>query len=289
LHKIHQHFWPKIAIRGKLMGIGNHNTYYSHDRNCGMECPVDGCDYESDSKQGIGAHCGMSHKNNNPLQVDCKCNYCGDAFTVKKSRYERGKGKYCSRECRRKHKNVDCKCNYCGDEFTVAKSQYENGKGKYCSLECRGKHKTEKRTVDCECNYCGDAFTVKKSQYEKGGGKYCSYECQGLDKRCSNPDIRKSPKYQQFRKDVLQRDNYSCVDCDTSDNLHVHHITPISEDESQATDVANGVTVCVPCHADRHEQRGDNVVASLLRSTINTEFEIGVIDSQQPLETFADD
>jgi len=307
------------------MGIGNHNTYYVHNPNCGMECPVDGCDYESDSKRGISIHCGRSHKNN-PFRVDCTCNYCGDSFTVPKSKYEKGEGKYCSRECRGKHKNVNCECNYCGDSFTISKSKYENGRGKYCSLECQGKHKTEKRTIDCECNYCDNSFTVPKSEYERGVGKYCSNKCQSkdgtvececnycgnsftvpkskckngrgkycsrkcqkLDKRKSNPDLRDSPAYRQFRTDVLDRDNYSCVDCGTSDNLHVHHIVPISEDESQATDVANGVTVCVPCHADRHEQRGDNVVASSLRSQNITGFEIGVIDSQQSLETFADD
>jgi len=268
------------------------------------ECPV--CDYTSSSERGVKQHCGRVHTiEENPYRIQCECNNCGDVFTVPKSQYEKGVGKYCSVECRSEDGSIECECNYCGTEFSVAKSQYDGGSGKYCSNQCQYKQWTEDGTVKTECNYCGDEFVVEQSQYERGVGKYCSMECysesgtvececnycgdkftiwkydykqglgkycsnkcQGLDSRSSNPDMRKGVEYREFRRSVLERDNYECVDCGASDNLHVHHVIPIKKDDKKITDVDNGVTVCVSCHTDRHRERDDDGAVRLLESTI---------------------
>jgi hypothetical protein len=269
-----------------------------------MECPVDGCTFESDSGVGIRSHCGHSHSDSdNPFRKKCKCDFCGKYMSIKKNRYNENGNNYCSDKCSAsaKKKRVDCECNYCGKDFEVKKSSYERGEGKYCSKKCRGlderkrvececincsekftvteshydKYESkycskdcyiEYKNVICECNYCGKELTMWKSRYEKSEKTYCSIKCQALDNRCVDPDLRKSPEYKQFRQTVLERDNHRCVECGDDTNIHVHHIVPIYEDGSLATDVKNGKTLCVNCHADEHRQMGDDGLAVLIES-----------------------
>jgi len=235
-----------------------------------MNCPVGNCEYETDSEHGLKVHCARVHKNSkNPYKIECECKNCGGKFTVTKSEFEKhGEGVYCSAKCRDlgKRNRVETECYICSETFKMKKSKYNKCKNTYCSRECSSKGKTKNGTIICECNYCGEEFRVAKSNYKKGQGKYCSQKCYGLSLRSSNPDLRKSSEYRQFRETVLERDEYRCVKCGGDTDLHVHHIVPIYEDESLATDVENGKTLCVNCHADEHQQMGDNKVVALLES-----------------------
>lgn len=69
-------------------------------------------------------------------------------------------------------------------------------------------------------------------------------------------------QYQQIRRAVLDRDNYTCQDCGNSIlhrsynektdpiTLHVHHIVPKSSGGSD--NPTNLLTLCQSCHQDRH-------------------------------------
>lgn len=232
-------------------------------------CPS--CDFATDSEHGLQVHCGREHSiEDNPYRILCECNYCGDEFSIRKSNHGQGSGKHCSKDCYAEHQKdknrVERECKYCGDTFRVTKSRVEGGEGVVCSRKCADKHKTMVANVHCTCEHCGDEFTVKKSIYEQQSAKYCSNKCQGLSMRKTNPDIRNSYAYIKWRENVLERDNYKCQDCGTEDNLHAHHIVPLSENDDLATDESNGVTVCVDCHQIRHEKRGDVRAANLLES-----------------------
>lgn len=61
-------------------------------------------------------------------------------------------------------------------------------------------------------------------------------------------DIRKSPEYQRWRKDVKHRDEDTCRVCAVQRNLHVHHIKPLEKYPEFATDLDNGLTLCGNCH-----------------------------------------
>ena len=61
-------------------------------------------------------------------------------------------------------------------------------------------------------------------------------------------DIRKSPKYQQWRQDVKQRDEGICRVCEEHSNSHVHHIKPLEKYPDLATEIDNGITLCGNCH-----------------------------------------
>ena len=62
-------------------------------------------------------------------------------------------------------------------------------------------------------------------------------------------DIRKSPEYQQWRREVRKRDENTCRVCTVQRNLHVHHIKPLEKYSEFATDLDNGITLCGNCHA----------------------------------------
>ena len=62
-------------------------------------------------------------------------------------------------------------------------------------------------------------------------------------------DIRKSPEYQRWRREVRHRDENTCRICAVQRNLHVHHIKPLEKYTEFATDIDNGITLCGNCHA----------------------------------------
>lgn len=60
---------------------------------------------------------------------------------------------------------------------------------------------------------------------------------------------RNSTKYRQFVRDVLERDNYKCVICNSNMNLEVHHIKPYAKYKEFRTDINNGITLCELHHS----------------------------------------
>lgn len=65
---------------------------------------------------------------------------------------------------------------------------------------------------------------------------------------------RREQGYQEFRRKVLKRDNYQCVDCGADENLEVHHIKEYVNYPKLRTTVSNGVTLCTACHKKRHKK-----------------------------------
>jgi 5-methylcytosine-specific restriction endonuclease McrA len=59
-----------------------------------------------------------------------------------------------------------------------------------------------------------------------------------------------------WRKSVLSRDNYTCVDCGSTESLHAHHILPWSEYPELRIEVENGETLCGDCHSNKHPKMG---------------------------------
>lgn len=57
-------------------------------------------------------------------------------------------------------------------------------------------------------------------------------------------------EYTQIRKKVLSRDGYQCINCDSTENLEVHHIVPLSK--SGTNEISNLASVCPDCHYQIH-------------------------------------
>jgi len=63
--------------------------------------------------------------------------------------------------------------------------------------------------------------------------------------------------YDNWRKAIFKRDNYTCQDCgNKGKTLHSHHIKPYIKHEKLRLSLDNGKTVCVDCHKKYH-QKGD--------------------------------
>jgi 5-methylcytosine-specific restriction endonuclease McrA len=67
----------------------------------------------------------------------------------------------------------------------------------------------------------------------------------GVDK-----SVWKTPGYQQWRKAVMRRDKYTCVQCGDArgGNLEADHIKPRYLFPELTLDLDNGRTLCKPCH-----------------------------------------
>ena len=62
-------------------------------------------------------------------------------------------------------------------------------------------------------------------------------------------DERTSGEYQQWKRDVRQRDGDACHRCGFDNNLEVHHIKPLVKYPEFATELDNGLTLCGNCHS----------------------------------------
>ena len=138
--------------------------------------------------------------------------------------------------------------------------------------------------LEVKCAYCGKWFiprrwdVLKRSQYLKGNWNgenllYCSDGCKN-----SCPLYRKKPEtlmredavragrlnwielnrevQPQLRQMVLKRDRYKCVKCETTEELHCHHIYPVTIEPIESADIDNCITLCVECHKKVHKLPG---------------------------------
>jgi 5-methylcytosine-specific restriction endonuclease McrA len=59
----------------------------------------------------------------------------------------------------------------------------------------------------------------------------------------------------EWRKLVLERDNYTCQKCRAKDiRLEVHHVKPKDQYPHLALQISNGITLCVKCHRKEPSQ-----------------------------------
>lgn len=64
-----------------------------------------------------------------------------------------------------------------------------------------------------------------------------------------NKRQRRTVEYKLWRKAVYERDNYTCQECGKrGGETHADHIKPFALFPELRTSIANGRTLCVPCH-----------------------------------------
>lgn len=188
------------------------------------------------------------------------------------------RSKYCSPACykaRPRKVQPTKKCVICG--CTITKKRGVTAKDweakKFCSIRCF----TEAKKLGWYTHFKGhrhsDEARQKMSETRKRRptrywlGKESPNKGQfGVVKRPDvlgekNPNwkggvtperkaIRRSSEYKRWRKEVFERDNYTCTNCGTRGcTLEAHHIKPFSESPSLRFEISNGVTFCAGCHA----------------------------------------
>ena len=58
--------------------------------------------------------------------------------------------------------------------------------------------------------------------------------------------------YAAWKKEVLERDNYTCQHCQSNKNLHCHHIESYQNHPDLRINTDNGIVLCNKCHKKLH-------------------------------------
>lgn len=136
------------------------------------------------------------------------------------------------------NRSKDCKT--CGVTYLVSLKKSIR-KSQYCSYMCqpkghwnKGRHLTNEHKAKL-----AEAFRGERSPFWQGGIT------------AKHQLIRSSWEYQEWRKAVFERDDYTCQECQARGvKLNADHILPFAYFPEHRFDVSNGRTLCVPCHEE---------------------------------------
>jgi len=118
----------------------------------------------------------------------------------------------------------------------------------YCGAEFKGV--VEKRRPNKKHFCCKDHYS--KWQEENAIPENSNFYIDGRNARTDKHLYRKTSKYREWRKQVYERDNYTCRICDhKGGKLEAHHIKPQRLYPELRYDINNGVTLCMRCHKTR--------------------------------------
>ena len=114
---------------------------------------------------------------------------------------------------------------------------------------------------DCEapkeCRFCGGKDLMLGY---RGSANMIQVSCADCGSTYSLKHIRADNRRREtndaahWKAKVRARDGNKCVICGATEDLHVHHIIPVSNDTEKKYiyNVGNGVTLCSKCHAMVH-------------------------------------
>lgn len=260
-------------------------------------CKYCGKEFECD-KNSTKEFCSQLCKSYfNGTRIKYNCEYCGKESSKTVSDYNKKKNHFCSVECKNKWQKdnlvgennphwkgggITFNCDYCGKECVEGMASYNSSNNHFCSQECKARWQKDNlvgennplyNRVKCNCEYCGKEIEKTPSNIKNNKHTFCSQECKnkwrskferGENHPDYNPNLtpeergRSYAEYSDWRKEVFERDNYTCQCCgdNKGHNLNAHHIYGYAEHEDLRTDVDNGVTLCEDCHKRYHKQYG---------------------------------
>jgi len=178
-----------------------------------------------------------------------------------------------------KKKGREAKCEICGKPFWVIPAR--EGTARFCSNACRGEWRSKNMRGSAHPRFIHDAVRSKRcvgcgiemvhsppntiANFLKQ--RFCTKECADrfglryrgeahplfkgdLSRRRSRP-----ASMARWAEKVLRRDKWTCVRCGAASpdvELQAHHVKTYEDFPDERTNVANGVTLCAPCHWDVH-------------------------------------
>lgn len=207
-----------------------------------------------------------------------RCLVCNKYFFIKPSQLTiKGGGKYCSKQCMYNRTKVTKICLACGKSFTVPPIRKDTAK--YCSPKCQYSHQMKYKANYIHCAECGTRFSLSPSHAKRNEKSFCSISCKGIFYGrikdifgIKNPNwkggttakhilIRTSARYKKWRKQIFERDNYTCVLCGQhGGKLNVDHIKEFSRYPELVFELSNGRTLCEKCHK-KTENYGSKAIA----------------------------
>ena len=191
-----------------------------------LDCPVDGCEYSTETKRGLSIHASAKHPDVDydftSRETDT-CDFCGEEYKYYPSRRNRDRENYfCGKECADKFKakdGLDTECAECGEDVHVPPSQvkevdgYEQ-KNYFCGKECESSFKSREWVgenhpswdggkVRTYCEECGSQYMVIQS--EEDSSKYCSRDC-------------------VYKAQSVEKEGYDCVNCETTVKRYPYNV-----------------------------------------------------------------
>lgn len=172
------------------------------------------------------------------------------------------------------HKRVTwlCKCK-CGNSCIVQSGNLRNGNTTSCGcgrkkpakhrLNLTGKHFGRLKVVkyshtdkgssywECKCK-CGNECIVKTSRLTRSKTKSCG--CLQTENRFALNKPVGALKWAKTVKSIQT----CCAKCQSTRDLHAHHILPESKYPLLKRDYSNGLTLCKICHFEFHKLYGKN-------------------------------
>ncbi len=208
-----------------------------------------------------------------------KCATCSNVFLATDYQVDKLKRQFCSRKCKRyseaskikisealqgrtawnkglktwiispKRNGRSFNCETCKKEFYRAGWQITKGNIKFCSLNCRRHTEEAKlnmskaRTGIPAWNKGLNKIDDHRLDYERPT-KFC-----GSGKTEESMIIRNSTEMRRWRKQVFERDDYTCQVCGVrGGQLNADHIKRFADFPELRFDLDNGRTLCVECH-----------------------------------------
>lgn len=278
---------PKCHIqhRSKTMVGENHPSYVDNGvfvcKYCGKENKAHGrnkifCDVEC-YKKWLNEKLFDRHGIIPLDKIICNCGNCGKELKLVPWEFNRGKYHFCGRKCHTEgsiklgmHKGennknphmgfITVKCECCEKDIIKPISLWNANKNKrfFCSKECRGYLEKFKMEMDIH--------PLLNSKRNIGADNARWKDNATLRAR----DIRRSSENLKWKKEVVERDNHTCIICGSDKSVVAHHLKPFmyivnkynlknredAKNNPELYNINNGVTLCKDCHNNFHKTYG---------------------------------
>lgn len=194
-------------------------------------------------------------------EVTLNCKLCAKSFTVPEWRVREGR-KYCSLDCSKKgyispFKGTHTLLNTGKTHFKKGFSPWNTGKG--------GTYQLNRKFEIKNCLYCNKNMEIPLWRIKDPiRGKFCSQICKGKYYKGElannwrgginqiHRGIRETVEYEEWRKQILERGNYTCRGCGKVGGwLEVDHIKPFALYPELRLELDNGQIFCKKCHSKK--------------------------------------
>lgn len=164
------------------------------------------------------------------------------------------------------------RCSTCKAHKTAGKNKhsYEYIKNYFEEKGCQllsGLYLDNKQKLKYKCE-CGNTSYIAFAKFQ--GGQRCG-KCKAkkISEKLRGPVVderlkrRNYPEYNEWRRSVFERDDYTCQVCgERGRTLNAHHIQGFAKFPELRTVLSNGITLCNDCHS-RYHQRIEHNTATL--------------------------
>lgn len=129
----------------------------------------------------------------------------------------------------------------------------------YCGDCCFIKGFIDERTYVKDCLFFISVLPNLRATV-KDGKIYTTYGKKKFEFEQTDKEQRQTPAYNEWRKKVFERDNYTCQVCgQVGGELNAHHKKSFKKYPKLRLSLKNGITLCLACHRKVHKGEIDGL------------------------------